>query len=153
MATLTTTPDVVKKSSHKTLWAAVAIAIVVVVVGTYLMPNTPNFAAGFSLRQLVSIELILFTSGLMSGLSAFGFSAVGAACLLFIQPILEVPLLQTLSTGNQLLSVEQLRADMQKSWKGFWEAPGPCILGGVVGVPVGIWLLSHLPATQLMVVF
>jgi uncharacterized membrane protein YfcA len=153
MGTLTTTPDVVKKTSHKTLWIAVAIAIVVIVVGTYLMPDTPNFAAGFSLRQIVSIELILFLSGLMSGLSGFGFSAVGAACLLFIQPILEVPLLQTLSTGNQLLSVEQLRQDMPKSLKAFWVGPGPCIVGGVFGVPIGIWLLSHLPATQLMVVF
>jgi uncharacterized membrane protein YfcA len=153
MATLTTTPDVAKGTSHKTLWAVVAIAIVILVVGTYLMPNTPNFAAGFSLRQLVSIELILFTSGLMSGLSGFGFSAVGAACLLFIQPILEVPLLQTLSTGNQLLSVEQLRQDMPKTMKDFWAGPGPCIVGGVVGVPIGIWLLSHVPATQLMVAF
>jgi uncharacterized membrane protein YfcA len=153
MATLTTTPDVAKKTSHKTLWMVVAIAVVVVVAGTYLMPDTPNFAAGFSLRQLVCIELILFTSGLMSGLSGFGFSAVGAACLLFIQPILEVPLLQTLSTGNQLLSVEQLRQDMPKSKKAFWAGPGPCILGGIVGVPIGIWLLSHVPAKNLMVAF
>jgi uncharacterized protein len=153
MATLATTPEVAKKSSHKTLWTVVGIAIVILVVGTYMMPNTPNFAAGFSLRQLVSIELILFTSGLMSGLSGFGFSAVGAACLLFIQPILEVPLLQTLSTANQLLSVEQLRQDMPKTTKDFWAGPGPCIMGGIFGVPIGIWLLSHLPATQLMVVF
>lgn len=153
MATLATTPEVAKKSSHKTLWTVVGIAIVILVVGTYMMPNTPNFAAGFSLRQLVSIELILFTSGLMSGLSGFGFSAVGAACLLFIQPILEVPLLQTLSTANQLLSVEQLRQDMPKTTKDFWAGPGPCIMGGIFGVPIGIWLLSHLPAKQLMVVF
>ena len=125
MATLATTPEVAKKSSHKTLWTVVGIAIVILVVGTYMMPNTPNFAAGFSLRQLVSIELILFTSGLMSGLSGFGFSAVGAACLLFIQPILEVPLLQTLSTANQLLSVEQLRQDMPEIDERFlgWSRP------------------------------
>jgi uncharacterized protein len=153
MEPVAATLDVPKKTSHKTLWLMVAAAIVIVAVATYLMPDTPNFVAGFGMRQMVMIELILFLSGLMSGLSGFGFSAVGAACLLFIQPILEVPLLQTLSTGNQLLSVEQLRADMPKSWKGLWEGPGPCILGGIVGVPIGIWLLSHLPATQLMVAF
>jgi hypothetical protein len=60
----------------------------------------------------------------MSGLSGFGFSAVDAGCLLFIAPITEAPLLQTLSTGNQLLSLKQLREDMPNSWKGFWEGPG-----------------------------
>jgi uncharacterized protein len=153
MATVASAPNAVKKTSHKILWLMVATAIVIVIALTPLIPNTPNAVAGFSVRQFVAIELILFVSGLMSGLSGFGFSAVGAACLLFIAPILEVPLLQTLSTGNQLLSVEQLRADMPRSWKGFWAGPGPCIVGGVFGVPMGIWLLSHLPATQLMVVF
>jgi uncharacterized membrane protein YfcA len=153
MEPLAQTLDAPKKASHKSLWFMVAAAIVIVAAATYLMPDTPNFVAGFSMRQMIMIELILFLSGLMSGLSGFGFSAVGAACLLFIQPILEVPLLQTLSTANQLLSVEQLRADMPKSWKDFWAGPGPCIMGGVVGVPIGIWLLSHMPATQLMVAF
>jgi len=153
MEPVAATLDAPKKTSHKLLWFVVAAAIAIVAVAIYLMPDTANFVAGFSMRQMVMIELILFLSGLMSGLSGFGFSAVGAACLLFIAPILEVPLLQTLSTANQLLSVEQLRADMPKSWKGFWEGPGYPILGGVIGVPIGIWLLSHLPATQLMVVF
>jgi uncharacterized protein len=153
MATVTTAPGVAKKSSHKILWFMAATLIVIIVAAAYMLPNNPNFAAGFSLRQIVAIELILFLSGLMSGLSGFGFSAVGAACLLFIQPILEVPLLQTLSTGNQLLSLEQLRQDMPKSWKDFWAGPGPCIFGGLFGVPMGIWLLAHLPAKQLMVAF
>jgi hypothetical protein len=90
----------------------------------------------------------------MSGLSGFGFSAVGSACLLFIPPKLAVPLLMALSTANQLLSVGQLREDMPKSLKAFWPAgPGPCIFGGVIGVPIGIWLLNHLPAARLMVLF
>jgi uncharacterized protein len=142
-----------KASNNNTLLISIAIVIVIMAVATFALPPRPDFVAGFSLREVMAIELILFISGVMSGLSGFGFSAVGAACLLFIEPITEVPLLQTLSTGNQLLSVEQLRADMPKTLKGFWEAPGPVIVGGLVGVPMGIWVLAHVPARQLMVVF
>jgi hypothetical protein len=139
--------------SHKGLWLTVAGVVILVVAVTFMLPNTPNLAAGLSLRELIAIEAILFLSGLMSGLSGFGFSAVGASTLLFIAPTTQAPLLQTLSTGNQLLSVEQLRADMPKSWEGFWAGPGFCILGGLPGAYVGIWMLSHLPAKQLMTVF
>jgi uncharacterized membrane protein YfcA len=139
--------------SHKGLWLTVAGVIVLIVAVTFLLPNTPNVLVGFSLRELIAIECILFLSGLMSGLSGFGFSAVGASTLLFIEPTTQAPLLQTLSTGNQLLSVEQLRADMPKSSKEFWAGPGFCIVGGLPGAYVGIWMLSHLPAKQLMTVF
>ena len=64
-----------------------------------------------TLGELISIELILLFSGLMSGLSGFGFSAVGAGCLLFIEPITEAPLLQTLSTCNQFLSQRSVLLD------------------------------------------
>lgn len=129
--------------------------VMVVLFGGLLamVPNNPDAVAGFSTREMIAIEAILFLSGTMSGLSGFGFSAVGAATLLFMPPVTEAPLLQTLSKANQLLSIEQLRDDMPKSWKQFWAGPGFCILGGIPGAYVGIWMLSHLPAMQLMTVF
>lgn len=133
----------------KILWTCVGIAAIILAVVLYVGRSSTATVVGFSVDELVAIEAILFLSGLMSGLSGFGFSAVGAATLLMMKPVLEAPLLQTLSTGNQLLSVEQLRADMPKSWKGFWESPGFCIVGGLPGAFVGIWMLSHLPAMQL----
>jgi uncharacterized membrane protein YfcA len=106
------------------------------------------------LWQLIAIVAILCLSGLMSGLSGFGFSAIGSSCLLFIPPKLGVPLLMALSTANQLMSVSQLRQDMPKTWKEAWPAgAGPYVLGGVLGVPLGIWLLNHMPAAKLMLVF
>jgi hypothetical protein len=153
MSTVTAPGSVAKSTSHKRLWLGVAAAVVILVGAGYMVPNRTDFVAGLSVHQLLTMEGILFLSGLMSGLSGFGFSAVGASTLLLLKPVLEVPLLQTLSTGNQLLSVEQLRQDMPKSVKQFWEGPGPCIIGGLFGVPIGLWLLSHLPATQLMTVF
>ncbi len=134
---------------------ALVTAVVIVVALAWIVREFPDRSvAGFSLWQVFVIGGILFLSGLMSGLSGFGFSAVGSACLLLIPPKLAVPLLMALSTANQLLSVGQLREDMPKSLREWWpEGPGPCILGGIIGVPVGIWLLNHLPATRLMVLF
>ena len=138
------------KTTLRLFAVAALMAVVAIIVS---LPAAPNAVAGLSIRELASIEAIVFLSGVMSGLSGFGFSAVGATTLLLLTPILQVPLFQTLSMGNQLLSAGQLRADMPKSAKDLWAGPGPCMLGGVVGVPIGIWLLSHLPATQLMMVF
>jgi uncharacterized protein len=142
-----------KKTSRTTLWLLSSVAVAIVCALVFVVPNRSDLAAGFSTREIIVIDAILFLSGIMSGLSGFGFSAVGAATLLWIPPITEAPLLQTLSTGNQLLAVEQLRADMPKSWRRFWAGPGYCILGGLPGAYVGIWMLSHLPARQLMTVF
>ena len=89
----------------------------------------------------------------MSGLSGFGFSAIGALCLWLLPPKLGVPLLMTLSTANQLMSVGQLKADMRplKEW---WPGgPGPYLLGGALGVPIGIQILHGLPSGYLMLVF
>jgi uncharacterized membrane protein YfcA len=109
---------------------------------------------GFHLWQLCLIVVILCVSGLTSGLSGFGFSAVGSSCLLLLPPQLAVPLLMALSTANQLISLGQLRPDMPKSWAEAWpEGSAPYIFGGVIGVPLGVWLLNHLPAPKLMLVF
>ncbi len=140
-------------SSRRTIWFLGGLALATLATVLFVVPNNPDVAAGFSTRELVAIEAILFLSGTMSGLSGFGFSAVGAATLLFMPPVTEAPLLQTLSKANQLLSIEQLRHDMPKSWKQFWAGPGYCIIGGIPGAYVGIWMLSHLPAMQLMTVF
>lgn len=135
------------------LWLTGIGAAAAAVTVILLLPGKPNAVAGLSLRQLASIETIVFLSGVMSGLSGFGFSAIGAASLLFLAPTLQVPLFQTLSTGNQMLSAGQLREDMPRSRKQLWAGPGPCMLGGTLGAPIGIWLLSHLPAARLMAVF
>ena len=145
--------ETIAKPIGKSMWMPVAILFLALVVVAYAACNSGTLVAGLSVGELTSVDLILFSSGLMSGLSGFGFSTVGAGCLLFLQPITQAPLLQTLSTGNQLLSLKQLREDMPKSWKGFWEGPGFCILGGMPGAFAGIWMLSHLPAEQLMKIF
>ena len=68
--------------------------------------------SGFSPETLAALLVIVGASALMSGLSGFGFSAIGALSLLLLPPKLGVPLLMALSAANQLLSIRQLRADM-----------------------------------------
>ena len=109
--------------------------------------------AGFSPLTIALLVAIMAGSALMSGLSGFGFSAIGALCLILLPPKLGVPLLMTLSAANQIMSLRQLKADIQpiKHW---WpDGPAPYLLGGLIGVPVGLAILSALPASHLMIVF
>jgi uncharacterized membrane protein YfcA len=109
--------------------------------------------AGFSGGTLVALAIILAVSAVMSGLSGFGFSAIGALCLWLLPPKLGVPLLMTLSAANQLMSLRQLKADM-KPLREWWPGgAGPYLLGGFVGVPMGLTILHSLPASQLMAIF
>lgn len=108
---------------------------------------------GLSLGNGLVLVSILGASAVMSGLSGFGFSAIGALCLWFLPPTVGVPLLMTLSTANQLMSLGQLKADM-KPIRDWWpDGAAPYLLGGVIGVPVGLAILHSLPTSMLMVIF
>jgi hypothetical protein len=109
--------------------------------------------AGFPPLTIAILVAILAASALMSGLSGFGFSAVGALCLIMLPPKLGVPLLMTLSAANQIMSLRQLKADMKPLGEWWPDGPAPYLLGGLVGVPVGLAILSSLPTTDLMLVF
>lgn len=110
---------------------------------------TPDLPA----PALATVLFVLATAGLVSGLSGFGFSAVGAAILALLPPSQGVPLLMALSTANQLLSLRQLRDEMPTLSAWWPTGPGPYVAGGVLGVPCGLWLLAHLPAGALVVLF
>jgi uncharacterized membrane protein YfcA len=142
-----------KPTSHKTFWLLVIVVAVVLVTTVLLLPNKPNVFGGYSTRQLAYLLAVFYIAGLVSGLSGFGFSGVAAAALALLPPILGTPLLQSLSTANQLVSIGELKKDMPKTLQEFWAGPGPYVIGGLVGTPIGVWLLTHLPATQLMLIF
>jgi len=110
-------------------------------------------SSGFSLTTLVALVIILGLSAMMSGLSGFGFSAIGALCLWLLPPKLGVPLLMTLSSANQLMSLRQLKQDMRPVREWWPEGPAPYLLGGFVGVPIGLSILHALPTVKLMAVF
>jgi uncharacterized protein len=69
--------------------------------------------SGLSGSTIAMLLLILGLSAMVSGLSGFGFSAIGAICLWLLPPTLAVPLLMALSSANQMMSLGQIRADMK----------------------------------------
>jgi uncharacterized membrane protein YfcA len=108
---------------------------------------------GFSPGTIAALMCILAASALMSGLSGFGFSAIGALCLWLLPPKLGVPLLMSLSSANQLMSLRQLKADVKPLRQWWPEGPGPYLLGGLAGVPAGLAVLHALPTSTFMAVF
>src|SRR3984885_4086470 len=109
--------------------------------------------SGFSPDRITALLVIVGASALMSGLSGFGFSAIGALCLWLLPPKLGVPLLMTLSSANQLMSLRQLKSDLKPLREWWPDGPAPYLLGGLIGVPVGLSILHGLPSTRLMAVF
>jgi uncharacterized membrane protein YfcA len=115
------------------------------------MASLPMF--GLTPLELALLVMILAASALMSGLSGFGFSAVGGLCLTLLPPQLGVPLLMSLSAANQVMSLGQLRTDMTPVRHWWPDGPAPYLLGGLAGVPVGLAILKSLPTTALIAVF
>src|ERR1035437_11135346 len=132
------------KPSYKGL--VLPISMIGLATLLYFLLDPAVLLHSFTLSVFLTLALILFMAGLMSGLTGFAFSAIGALTLFLLTPITAVPLLQALSACNQMLSVGKLRKDMPKTAKEWWPyGPGPATLGGLTGVPVGVWLLNNLP--------
>ena len=99
--------------------------------------------------SLFAVFLIFALAGFVSGLSGFGFSAVGIAVLWFMNPTRAIPLLMALSIANQLLSMSQLKQDMLPAAKWWSHGPTAYIVGGAFGAPFGVWVMANLPAAEL----
>lgn len=97
-------------------------------------------------NQVFLLVLILGVSGFVSGLTGFGFGMVGVAVLWILPPREGVPLVMLLSACSQIISMVQLRSSMPPLRAWWPDGPAPCILGGLLGMPLGLWLLSHLNA-------
>jgi uncharacterized membrane protein YfcA len=114
--------------------------------------NLLEQALSLDIKGLLALFLIFALAGFVSGLSGFGFSAVGIAVLWFMHPTRAIPLLMALSTVNQLLSINQLKHEMLPASQWWSHGPATYILGGVCGIPFGIWIMANLPAAELTLV-
>jgi len=100
-----------------------------------------------------ALLVILVISAITSGLSGFGFSAIGAASLWFLPPQVGVPLLMALSSANQMLSLRQIHSELKPLREWWPHGPAPFILGGLLGIPLGLEILHSLPTPALMIAF
>lgn len=141
--------------------AASAVAIAVVMAGVSAFPLISRIAGAslhrgaqfvaslevgsFRLTAACAVAGVLFFAGVVSGLSGFAFAAVAATVLWLLPPGQAVPLIMLLSACNQLLSLGALRREMAIRGTAEREGALPYIVGGLVGVPIGLVLLSGLP--------
>jgi uncharacterized membrane protein YfcA len=85
---------------------------------------------------------IIFTASALSGVAGFAFSAICGALLFYVvPPIAGVQLMMVCSIANQCFSITALRHSID--WRVLWRF----LLGGLIGMPLGIYLLLSLDAT------
>lgn len=110
------------------------------------------FPAAVSLIDGGLLALVFALAALIGGISGFGFPAIGAISLTFMPSTTVVPLLMVLSVANQVLSLStEVKVKPLAQW---WpDGPGPYLAGGLIGVPVGLWILNTLPDEWLMLAF
>jgi uncharacterized protein len=94
------------------------------------------------------LSAAVFAGAFVSGLAGFAFSAVAGAILLRIfQPLEAVPLMMACSIGVQAANLWALRRNIQ------WGGSLMLILGGVLGIPIAVYLLQNTDTHLLRVVF
>jgi uncharacterized protein len=82
------------------------------------------------------LSVAVFSGAFVSGLAGFAFSAVAGGVLLHVlQPLEAVPLMMACSVGVQATSLWALRRSIE------WKQSLILVLGGLVGVPIAVWLL------------
>lgn len=85
-----------------------------------------------------------FVAAVCQGLTGFAFALVAAGAFLQVRPpAAAVPLVLACSLTGQLISLVSLRHGMR--WNRLW----PFLIGGIVGVPFGVFILKHADASAL----
>jgi uncharacterized protein len=82
------------------------------------------------------LSVAVFSGAFVSGLAGFAFSAVAGGILLhMLEPLEAVPLMMACSVGVQATNLWALRKNIQ------WKDSLILVLGGLLGVPIAVWLL------------
>lgn len=105
-------------------------------------------SSGLTPGAAALLAAVLFGAGIVSGLSGFAFSAVAACILWLLPPLQAVPLLMALSACNRLLCMNSLRRDLRMLPSAGMDGALPYIAGGLIGLPLGLYLLSGMPTAR-----
>src|SRR5215471_3661145 len=91
----------------------------------------------FDPLSYVIVSAGIFAGALVSGLMGFAFSAVAGAILLHVLPPQEaVPLMMACSITVQGTGLWALRKSI------CWKQSSALVVGGLLGVPIAVWLLQ-----------
>src|SRR4029453_6670445 len=92
---------------------------------------------------IVYALIAVFAASTVSSIAGFAFSALCGALLFHLMddPVYAVQVMIVCSIAIQMLSVATL-------WRAIdWRSLGVFLIGGFLGVPIGVYLLLHLPTT------
>jgi uncharacterized protein len=100
------------------------------------------------INSFALLSAAVFLGAFVSGLAGFAFSAVAGAILLHTRlPMEAVPLMMACSIGVQATNLWALRKDIQ------WKQSLVLVFGGLLGVPIAVWLLQTTDARTFREVF
>lgn len=98
--------------------------------------------------SIIALCVAMFLGGFISGVAGFAFSAVAGAIILhFYPPTFAVPLMMACALTAQLYSLIKLRRSME------WLQSAPLIIGGVMGIPLGLYALRSVDAHSFRIGF
>jgi uncharacterized protein len=84
------------------------------------------------------LSVAVFSGAFVSGLAGFAFSAVAGGILLrVLEPRDAIPLMMACSVGVQATNLCALRKSID------WKQSRMLVFGGLLGVPIAVWLLQH----------
>jgi uncharacterized protein len=84
------------------------------------------------------LSVAVFSGAFVSGLAGFAFSAVAGGILLrVLEPRDAIPLMMACSVGVQATNLWALRKSID------WKQSRMLVFGGLLGVPIAVWLLQH----------
>lgn len=123
--------------------AAVPTAAVTFFVALQILG--PRVWQADGLGHWLVIALVMFATATVSSIAGFAFSAIATALAgpLFANPVVMVATFCVCSVTIQSYAVMRLRSEIR------FKALGPMLFGGMVGIPVGTWLLLNTNATRL----
>lgn len=96
----------------------------------------------------LALATAVFLGGFVSGFSGFAFSAAAGAILLHVlHPMQAVPLMMVCSIATQAASILTVRKFL------VWSDVMPLLIGGIVGLPLALFLLTLMEPTAFRVAF
>ena len=117
------------------------IAVAVAGLGFLIVEGAVLSAQG--VHGIVYALIAVFAASTVSSIAGFAFSALCGALLFHLMdtPVYAVQVMIVCSIAIQILSVATL-------WRAIdWRSLGVFLIGGFLGVPIGVYLLLHLPTT------
>jgi uncharacterized membrane protein YfcA len=106
--------------------------------------------AAFDVATLILLVGIYAASAVFSGMSGFGFSAIGALTLCLVPPQFGICMLMVLSVFTQAISLGSLRGEIRMINATWRQGFLPYATGGILGLPVGLAILARAPTRSLV---